>query len=89
MVLVSGCRMFLNIKDCVFVYLFTQLTLNNAEASSENIQTLKNSIESELPKVLSSDSKHTDEKLEVSACTAIDLRLTTMYTAEDRFGNFV
>lgn len=43
-----------------------QLTLNNAEASSENIQTLKNSIESELPKILSSDSKNTDEKLDVS-----------------------
>jgi len=40
------------------------LTLNNAEASSENIQTLKNSIESELPKILSSDSKNTDEKLD-------------------------
>ncbi|XP_067931489.1 conserved oligomeric Golgi complex subunit 4-like isoform X2 [Watersipora subatra] len=40
------------------------MTLNNAEASSENIQTLKNSIESELPKVLSSDSKNTDEKLD-------------------------
>ena len=46
-----------------------QLTLNNAEASSENIQTLKNSIESELPKILSSDSKNTDEKLDVSCTT--------------------
>ena len=51
------------------VVVVLQLTLNNAEASSENIQTLKNSIESELPKILSSDSKNTDEKLDVSCTT--------------------
>ena len=51
------------------VVVILQLTLNNAEASSENIQTLKNSIESELPKILSSDSKNTDEKLDVSCTT--------------------
>lgn len=52
------------------------MSLNNAEVSSENVQTLKESVQHELPRLMSSDSRHTEEKLEVFPLPSYYIALT-------------